>query len=123
MAGKLDLDIEQGATFTRVFTWQDAGGEPVDLTGYAARLQVRETHGSLESVLDLSSPSAGLELGGAAGTITLTITASQTADIVVADDGSDTPVRALVYDLELANGAFVKRLLAGAFTVSKEVTR
>ena len=38
-----DMTVDQGATFTTSFTWQDAEGAGIDLTSYTARLQVRTT--------------------------------------------------------------------------------
>jgi hypothetical protein len=53
-------------------------------------------------------------LGGSAGTVTLTATATQTAAIAAGE---------WVYDIELVNGATVTRLLQGCFAVDAEVTR
>jgi len=56
-----------------------------------------------------------ITLGGALGTISLDLTAEETAAIIW-DRG--------VYDLELESGdGTVTRLLQGSFTISKEVTK
>ena len=39
--GKIDLDIYQGATFRKQLIWK-LNKAVVDLTGYTARMQVRE---------------------------------------------------------------------------------
>jgi hypothetical protein len=41
VAGQLNLEIEQGATFTHTFYWENRDGTPVDLTGATALMQIR----------------------------------------------------------------------------------
>lgn len=115
-AGKYDIIIEQGATFSRVITWDDEDGEPVNVTGYTARAQFRASHGSTSTVLSLTSPSSGLVLGGALGTITMTITATATAALTAPSFG--------VWDLELVSAtSVVTRLLEGTYQITPEVTK
>lgn len=114
MAGTHDIVCDQGATFTRVFTWQDSTGVPVNLTGYTARMQVRATINSASTLLSLTTENSGIALGGAAGTVTITATATQTAAVAAG---------CYVYDLELVIGSTVVRLVQGQFTVDGEVTR
>jgi hypothetical protein len=67
-------------------------------------------------VLTLTSENAGITLGDAAGTITLSATATVTAALTAPFSG--------VYDLELVSGGgVVTRLLEGSATISPEVTR
>ena len=56
-----------------------------------------------------------ISLGGAAGTITLTISATDTAALSAPQNG--------VYDLELVSGSTVTRLVQGTFLVTPEATR
>jgi hypothetical protein len=88
----------------------------VNLGGYTARLNVRETYSSASAILTLTTENNGITLGGAAGTITLTASATTTAALTAPFSG--------VYDLELVSGGgVVTRLLEGVATVSPEVTR
>jgi hypothetical protein len=114
-AGTLDITIEQGATFDLVLTWQ-VNGAPVNLTSYTARLQARVDIDETDTVLSLTtSAGGGITLGGAAGTITLNRSATQTALLVAGG---------YIYDLELASGAgVVTRLVEGDLLISPEVTR
>lgn len=114
MASRYDIACEQGATFSRVITYQGADGAPIDLTTYTARMQVRETAESGTTLLNLTTENGGIALGNVAGTVTLTATATQTAGIAAGE---------WVYDIELVSGATVTRLLQGCFTVDAEVTR
>lgn len=116
MAGDWALHIEQGATFDVTLTWKDSAGTPVDLTGYSARAQVRSMHTSATPIVDMTVGGGQLALGGAAGTIRILLTDTVTAALPAPFAG--------VWDLELESGTGVTtRLLAGAATVSPEVTR
>jgi len=113
-AGNYDIKCDQGATFSRVITWKNSNGTPIDLTNYTARMQVRANYPSSTVILNLTTENAGITLGGALGTITLAATATATAAIA-ADQ--------YVYDLELITGSNVTRVVEGTFTVNPEVTR
>jgi hypothetical protein len=114
MAGSYDFTIEQGATFNLVMTWK-IDAVAVNLTGYTARLQARVDVADTTTVLSMTTAGGGITLGGAAGTITLDQTATQTTALSV---GS------FVYDLELISSAnVVIRLLQGELVISAEVTR
>ena len=113
-AGQYDITCDQGATFSRVITWKNSNGTPIDLTNYTARLQVRSNYPSSTVLLDLTTENGGITLGGVLGTITLAATATATAAIA-ADE--------YVYDLELITGSNVTRVVEGSFTVTPEVTR
>jgi hypothetical protein len=97
-----------------------SGGEllyhpPVDLTGFTARMDIRKTLGSATVIHTLTTENGGITLGGAAGTIELLIPALTTETF---DFGN------AVYDLELISAVgVVTRLVGGAITLSKEVTR
>lgn len=112
-AGTYNIICDQGATFTRQLVWKDANGTPINLTGYTARMQVRATFDSPDHVLELTT-SSGITLGGAAGTIDLTASATTMAAI----EG-----KTYVYDLELVSGATVTRLVQGSFVIRPEVTK
>ena len=113
-AGLYDIIIEQGATFQMSLTWNDNTGSPINLSGYSARMQVRTSYEAEETLVSLTSLGGDIVLGGALGTIAITIAASVTETLQI-DEG--------VYDLELVNGLTVTRLLQGKATVSREVTR
>jgi hypothetical protein len=61
----------------------------------------------------LSSPSSGIVITGATGTLALTATPAQTAAIAGGF---------YVYDLEIASGGVVTRLMQGNVTVRDQVT-
>lgn len=117
-AFKLNLRIDQGATYRKVHTWKIGdllASAPVDLTGCVARMQIRDEVDSDTVLLELTTANGRILLGGTDGTVTLTLSAVETAALAFARG---------VYDLEvvLADGS-VRRLMYGAVIVSPEVTR
>lgn len=115
-AGKHDIVIEQGATFRRVITWKDSAGTPINLTGYTAKMQVRERVRDSDVVLECSTANGRITLGGSAGTITIVAQDEVTALL------AEMPKA--VYDLELtSSGGEVTRLLRGSVEIVAEVTR
>lgn len=117
--GVFDMRMWQGATWHYEILWEDGDpATPVDLTGYEARMMVRATALDDTVALELDNlvgGAGGITLGGAAGTIELDATATETA--LVAPGW-------YVYDLELEDtSGEVTRLLEGKFAVIAEVTR
>jgi hypothetical protein len=111
--GYLDLECWQGANFDYQLTWTVAGSA-VNLTGYSARMQVRQYADSTATVFSFVN-GTGITLGGTAGTITLAAVATATSPVETGQ---------YVYDLELVSGAgYVTRLVEGNFVVYAEVTR
>lgn len=107
------ITARQGSTFSKTLTWI-VDRDPVNLTGWTARMQVRESVDSPDVVLEASTSNGRISLGGAAGTIEINISAADTEDI---------EARSYVYDLELVSGSEVTAILAGRFVVKPEVTR
>lgn len=114
-ANSLRLDVD-----TTRFNAYTSGGEvlyhpPVNLTGFTARMQIRETVESTTVLHSLTTENGGITLGGAAGTIALTISATDTAAFTF-----DTAV----YDLEIISGSgVVTEVMSGTVTLGDEVTR
>ena len=90
---------------------------PMDLTGYAARMQIRPRVSSDTELLELTSEDGGIVIDGPSGQLTLFATDSQTSDL---------SFRTAVYDIEIVSPApesYVTRVLQGKVTLSPEVTR
>lgn len=126
-AGIYDIIIEQGADWRLVLTWKDEAGAPVNLTGYTARMQVRETYASKVKVFDLTTENGRITLPGD-GVIELAIPASVSAAVAINPaktawiDGKQA--QQLVFDIEMvAPSGAVTRLLQGAALFVPEVTK
>lgn len=108
-AGAWDLQIEQGATFSETYTTTNDDGSPIDWTGWTPRAQIRVLAApDAELLLDLTPY---LMVAGTA--ITLLVPATVTAALT----------RSGRWDLELANGDTVMRILQGRALLLPEVTQ
>ena len=105
--------VKQGETFSKQITWNDEAGSPINLTGYTARMFLKRAVTDTTSLFDLTTINSRITLGGVAGTILLSISATDTA----------TLTGEYVYDLELVDGSAIKRLLQGRIKIDDEVTR
>ena len=114
-AGIYHINIEQGSTYNRTLTYKQSNGNPVNLSGFTAQMHMRKNIDDAATVLELSTSNNRITLGGSNGTIALTITATDTGNF---------PAIEGVYDLEINNGSdIIEKVIAGTFTVTKQVTR
>lgn len=119
-AALLNLELEQGATFSKVLTWfQEDGITPIDLTGATARSQWRTSIDDATTLLELTTENNRIKIDPTFGKITLHLTATETAALTFT---------AAVYDLEIqfaevSGESYVYRLAKGKVKISKEVTR
>lgn len=87
---------------------------PVDLTGYTARMALKDKVGGTELLLLSTSPGSGITIDNVNKTIELSMTATVTAGL---------PFSKAVYDLELVSSTgVVSLLLYGTVVVTSEVT-
>ncbi len=87
--------------------------EPVNLTGMTASMQIKDKVGGVE-ILSLTTANSGISINTSLSTITINITAAQTALL----DFSTA-----VYDLELVSaGGEVTKFASGSLSLVKEVT-
>lgn len=123
MTVRYDLQVNQGETFTKVFTYKNPDGSLIDLTGYSARMQVRTNYEAPTFLLELTTANGGIVIGGTAGTITINITPAQTLAIAITSLVGIPPYQNFVYDLEIALGSTIRKFLNGFFTLTKAATR
>ena len=84
----IELEITPNRQFLRQFTYLDANEDPVDLTGRKARLEARrESDSALVFTLstEAEAKEGDIALGGAAGTIELSMTGTATTALSWAD--------------------------------------
>ena len=126
-AGKYSFTIEQGATLDFELAYKDSSDNPIDLTGYQGRMQIRPTAGSDTIYITLSSSldtdGTRLNFSGSSG---LNPPTSGTIGIFIsANSSSQLDFNEAHYDLEIASGVtypVVTRLLEGTVKLSKNVT-
>lgn len=126
MADDQQLDIDQGAYWAQQLYWTDENDDPVVLTGYTARMQIRKRVTSTEDLLELTTTNGRITLhtgvlpgGTSPYNILLSISAADTASLPATPQD-----HRWYYDLELVPaGGQVVRLMQGRVVVSPEVTR
>lgn len=74
MPKKILLHITPGSTFSNTMTYVDSDGDPIDLTGYTANASMRREYTSNTAITFTTV------LGGANGTITISLAASANVD-------------------------------------------
>jgi len=112
----LNLLIERGAGYSNVITWRDEALALVSLVGATADMDVRVSQIETSTQITTFTVANGrLALGGAAGTITLTMTAADTA-LLAAQTGW--------YDLHvtLSGAASPTKLAKGVVLIENGVT-
>lgn len=113
-----DIDIVQGKTWTAKFRYltKSCNGKtnvPFDLTSYGATMVIRECANDSTALLTLTSGN-GITLGGTAGTIDITITATQAANLTAGEN---------VYEIELYQGYTYTGFATGKANVYQEIVR
>ena len=119
MAGPYDLFINQGEDFEQFFQWQLADCEPVNLTGYAAKCQLRIDAQNTNVVAEVN-----VKITDAInGRFSLSMTSQQTAAIPT-DGVSYRDTKRYVYDVKMSSASgIVYRVINGYANVSPEVTK
>lgn len=108
--GTLDVTSTQGKTWVVTFTLRDSAGALVNLNGYTAAWTMKDTYGG--TTVASGTSSTYLTMGGAAGTIALSVPASVTAGIASGP---------YVHELEWTSGSGVKTGISGDWLVEPEV--
>ena len=129
-AGKYSFVIEQGATTDFEIQYKDSNNNPIDLSDYTGRLQIRSTYAQDSGVLFLTLSSSknldgtGLDFSGSNGTTPPT--SGSIGVYIAACTSSALTFNEAKYDLEIYSGSghcpFTVRLLEGNVKLSKEVT-
>lgn len=116
MAANLTLSAQQGADYQPTITWQDGSGNPINLTGYSGKMDIRTSPvNSSPLILSLTTSNSMITLGTTNGVITLDIPAATTLTL--------TP-GTYYYDLFLTSGGgIVYKIAEGTFTLEARVTQ
>lgn len=108
MATKANLVIDQGATFSADLSLKDDNGDVMNLNGYTANSQMRKWYTSSNCTAFTTV------INVAAGSITLSLTANQTSNLVAGR---------YVYDVEVTENGVISRVVEGIVTVTPNATR
>jgi hypothetical protein len=113
---EVELVIPQGATFIYEITYKDpSNNTPINLTGYTARMQMREKIDDTATIFSATTENGALFVSGSTGMVVLTIPAAITAAF---------QFKKVVFDIEIQSAAgVVTRLVKGTMLLDREVTR
>ena len=112
----LNMTIYQGSTFYKRFTWKENRRDPIDITGYTFRMQIRPTRDSDEVIDEFSSASGDFYIEDATnGVFVLELSHTKTESMDF-DRG--------VFDIECTfQDGRVSRIIQGEVCLSRGVTR
>lgn len=124
-AGRYSFVIEQGSTLNLELQYRDSNGNPIDLTDYSGRMQIRPSAGASTLYITLSSSlqsdGTGLNFSGSNGSTPPT--SGSIGIYISAVSSSALTFDTALYDLEIYSGSYASRILEGQVKLSKEVTR
>jgi hypothetical protein len=122
-AGKYDFSIEQGSSFTLSFIYKNENNNPVDLTGWCARLIWKTNTGTIETFsTETINASYRFDIDEPNGKLVLQFPASVT---------NNFNFNSAKYDLELQSdddlynngGKYTTRILYGTITLIKRFSQ
>lgn len=113
-----NIRYAKGSTWRFAFTWKEKDQAGVittkNLTGYSARLSIRK-RGAADPMVTLSTTGGTIVLGGAAGTVVATLSASASSALTTGD---------ALWSIEFTSpGGDVYEKLRGQFFVEDEITQ
>lgn len=112
LAATCELICDQGGHWDPTITLTDDNGDPVNLTGYTARMVVKATETSPTALVEITSAGGGITITPATGVLQPVLTSAQTALL---------PAGRLVYGLEVTVSGKTYHVLTGSFYVRPEV--
>jgi hypothetical protein len=129
-AGKFSFTIEQGATTDFEIVFKDSEGNPVDLSGREAAMQIRnEKSGSIlyatltSSIGDTYAKASGSSFLSLSGSSLTSSIASGSIGVYIGHAVTNTfAFNEAFYDLELTNGQERIRLVEGRVKNTEQVT-
>ena len=112
-AGKYNFSIKQGSTFSKVLIYKDDEGVVKNLTGYQAKMQLRESVNG-KVLIELTTTNGRLIITPLDGKIEMHLTPAETKELNFCK---------ALYDLDIFTTENKYTLLEGNVTLIKEVTR
>jgi len=107
----LNITCMKNDTFTLDMDWRDASDNPIDLTAYTFKAQVKKSKGSSESILTFADSDFTKDASG-------NLTMSKSADLM------DIEAGVYYYDMQTTkiSDSTISTWLGGRFTIQEDVT-
>lgn len=117
-ASRYDFSIEQGSSFRMSLVYKDDLGNPIDLTGYCARLTWTTSKGAVQtfSTLNVDYSVYKFSIDAALGKLTLLIPASVTNTFNFETAKYDLELQSND-DLYIGGGKYTTRIIYGTITI------
>lgn len=113
------LEIQQGDDWSIAVAWKDASAAAISMTQATAKMHIRKRVEDADYLVQLTNPNQILLEQPDVGSMTLRLSATETAALPPTDDR-----QLWHYDLEVKlSSGLVKTLIAGTVKVNAEVTR
>lgn len=132
-AGKYSFTIEQGATLDFEVQYRDGNSDPIDLTSYTGKMQIRSSYSGsgityltfTSSLGDTYNKTSGNTFLSFSGSNLTTPPTSGSIGIYAGWEVTDalTFTDEAFYDLEITSGSIRTRLLEGRVKLDKQVTQ
>ena len=123
-AGKYDFSIEQGTSFRLSIVHKDDQGNPIDMSGYCARLVWKTSSGETTTFssenTDYSQYKFSIDAPN--GKITLLIPAHTTNNYTFSNAKYDLEIKT-PQDFYLGGGKYTERVLFGSATIVKRFSQ
>lgn len=113
-AANYNFTLEQGVPLTKTIFVQNTGGSPRPLTGFTAKMQLKQYPSHSDVLLELSDANGKININGPAGSVSMIFSAEDTASLNFSE---------VSYDLFLYNGSGTFRAIEGKITVKEVVTK
>ncbi|MFM7796143.1 MAG: hypothetical protein ACKO7N_05200 [Candidatus Nitrosotenuis sp.] len=121
-AGKYDFSIEQGSSFTLSLVYKDSNGNPVDLTGWCARLVWKSNAGVETFSTETVNPVYRFDIDEPNGKLILQFPASVTNEFNFSTAKYDLELQS-DDDLYNGGGKYTTRILYGTITLIKRFSQ
>lgn len=113
---RINIEIDQGGLFNPIFTWRKPDGDPIDISGYTATMQIRESRDKNSDLIWSGTSGDGdINLFGLSG---------QFRPIITADETGEFSFAWAYYDLKLipiGDSPYGKLVMGGNVKLNKTV--
>lgn len=121
-AGKYDFSIEQGVSFTLSLVYKNNIGNPIDLTGYCARLTWKSNSGTETFTTETINANYRFDIDEINGKLILQFPASTTNNFNFTSAKYDLELQS-PDDFYIGGGKYTTRLVSGIVTIIKRFSQ
>lgn len=121
-AGKYDFSIEQGTSFTLSLIYKDGSGNPVNLTGWCARLVWKNNNETETFHTETINSNYRFDIDEPNGKLILQFPASTTNNFIFNNAKYDIELQS-PDDFYIGGGKYTTRILSGTITIVKRFSQ